>query len=380
MRREIGIYVSGPLVSDKRTGQSIYPITYTHTIDAMAGYRSCTFTFGVGRDEMNDWLQHGVGRHVEVYDDALSPCWQGFVSKVSPVYGALNLQVGPLLDAANRVALQYSGVDMSLDPPAVGVQVTTGWADDADSQEINGNIPELLSTGAINALDADDIRNTYLAENVYPPVRQDWTSRGRSKSALRVDCLGYYAWLMYPYNQTVNVGTLTTDEKILAILAANLNIGWLPFDTSRIEAPASPVNVPRYEYENVLAWDQITDIVAMGDANSDRWLFGVYDDLSARYWQAPTELSYFLALNDPVQRIVSSSGQEMEYADVRPGNWLLFCNFLVGNSLRSDLPRDPRSMFIESVTYTLPRTLALKGGRFDTLSQTLGRLGVGSLG
>jgi hypothetical protein len=381
--REVGIWTSDPLAQStaalmSNSGQAIYPSTYNHTIDAVGGYKSCSFTFGADRQDMDDWLEHGAGRDVTVYDDALSGCWRGFVSKVSPVYGSLNVQVGPLLDAHNRVALQYSGVDLTVNPPAVGVQRTTTWADDTDSQDLYGIIPELLSTGGIDSATADFIRDSYLADNAYPPVRQDWTSRGKSKSALRVDCLGYVHWLMYPYNQTTNVGTLATNDKILAIIAANPNIAWLPFNTNYVDTPASPVQVPRYEFENILAWDQIKEIVAMGDQNAARWLFGVYDDLEVWYEQAPTDLGYYLSLADPAKRVVSN-GQEVEYPAVKPGKWLLFTDFLAGAPTHDGDRSDPRTMFVESVTYTMPRTLVLRGGKTDTLSQTLARLGLGSL-
>ena len=356
------------------------PEGYTHMSQANGGFWSAQFSLSGDVMEADEWLEEGLMRHIVVFDEALGKCWEGFVNQVTVVYGTLTVARGPLLDVANNVALYYSTVDNTTIPPTVGLRALTPYATDTTSQTVYGIRRKILSTGGCVPADALVIRSTYLADNAYPAVTKTWASGEGSPPIVTVNCLGYAHWLDYPYNQTVATASVTTTAKILLILAANPNIAWLPFTTTGITTPAAPANVDHYENDYNLAWDLIMDCVNRGDTNQARWLFGVYGDLAASYVIAPTTAEYHQRLTDRAQRITTPVGTEVPPWSVLPGKWLLFPDLLVARAPTVSMQDDPRTMFIESVTYTAPNQLSLTGGRLDTLSQLLAQKGLSGVG
>ena len=355
------------------------PEGYSHTILANGGYWNASFTLPGRIVDMDDWITNGLGRLITVYDDTLSICWQGFVNEVEAVYGPLTVKHGPLLGIANQVQITYSTVDTTTSPPTVGLRATTAAINDTTSQALFGIIPKMLSTGGATPVTAVQITTTYLAEHARPETTKTWAGGGQMASApsLTVSCVGAAQWLMYPYNYTASSGAVNASAKIVAIIAANPNIAWLPFTGS---LATNTLQVQRWENDYNLAWDLIMEVVAQGDAANARWLFGVYEDYTCRYEAAPTTVEYHQRLTDAAQRITLPTGAPVPPWRVLPGKWLLFPDLLVGGIIPTDLKDDPRSMFIESVAYTQPFGLELQGGSTDTLKQMLGQMGLAGVG
>lgn len=355
------------------------PEGYSHTILANGGYWNASFTLPGRIVDMDDWIANGLGRLITVYDETLSICWQGFVNEVEAVYGPLTVKYGPLLGIANQVRITYSTVDITTSPPTVGLRATTAAVRDTTSQVLYGIIPKMLSTGGATPVTAAQITTTYLAEHARPKTTKTWAGGGQMASApsLTVSCVGAAQWLMYPYNYTASSGAVNASAKIVAIIAANPNIAWLPFTGS---LATNTLQVQRWENDYNLAWDLIMEVVAQGDAANNRWLFGVYEDYTCRYEAAPTTVEYNQRLTDAAQRVTLATGAPVPPWRVLPGKWLLFPDLLVGGSIPADLKDDPRAMFIESVTYTQPFGLELQGGSTDTLKQLLGQLGLSGVG
>lgn len=367
---ELSINVYEPLaVSTNLVGTVTRPIGYTHTIQALGGYWSASFSVSGGTFAMDDWLQGGIGRHLICYN-RIRQVWEGFVNEVEIRHGGLTIRHGPLLDIGNRVKVSFSGVDITTTPPTVGTQVETDDADDTDSQVLYGIIPKVVAGNEINADDAEQIRDSALIEMAYPKTSKDWTSGSSAETAtVMIKCLGYVHMLLYPYNQTTFSGEQNASDKITNILNSDPNS---LFDTTYVTA--NTVQVPRYEYENTLAWPLIQDVVARGGTSNERWLFGIYNSREAHYEAAPTAIRYWHQLSDPAQRFRSMTEGDVPYPEIEAGEWLLFSDFLVGRGLLEDDPRtDPRAMFIEQVTFTAPNTLALKGGLTDKVPQMLAK-------
>ena len=385
----ISILANDPLVTGGTSSRRIErPSQYSHTIQAVGGYWSATFAQAASIAAMDDWIWSGIGRDIQTYNEALALSWNGFVNQIDAVYGNLTVTVGPLLDVTNRLDATFSTVDVSVIPPTEGIQANTGWADDLPSQALYGVLPNVLSVGDTSPADATAIRDTYLAQHSRPATTQVWNTGAASTPNLTIHCLGYVHWLFYVYNQLVNVGTINTHLKIIDVLTGtdpvapfppyNLNSTWLPFNTAHVDTPVAPVAVPRYEYEDRTAWELIQGLTARGDANQARWLFGIYDNREAWYNIAPTTVEYEIMLSDPAQRIMGPA--EVKPWDVRPGRWAMFTDFLVGQSIPANLEEDPRAMFIESVTYTMPNTVSLNGGTNQELSQIMASFGLGGIG
>jgi hypothetical protein len=74
-----------------------------------------------------------------------------------------------------------------------------------------------------------------------------------------------------------------------------------------------------------------------------------------------------------VQQIRTPAGVHVAPWNVLPGRWLQFADLLPDAPAVTNPYQDMRLMFIESVTYTAPRGLAMQGGRTDRLPQLLAR-------
>jgi len=210
---------------------------------------------------MDDWITHGLGRHVRVHDNQLNQCFEGFVDSINAVYGNLTVTRGPLIGTANQVKAVFSTVDVSVFPPTEGLQAMLApeWLAVADSQDSYGVLPEVISLSETNPVDAAYIRANYLARNAYPRTTQTWATGAGQAPGLTISILGYVHWLFYIYNQMVTFGTIATDAKIVDILTGidavtgseyNVNHSWLPFDTTYVQTPAAAAQVPAYEYED----------------------------------------------------------------------------------------------------------------------------------
>ena len=377
----ISIVSHAPLWSDS---SEVWKLTeqvhnYSHIIEALGGYWSADFTIRGARGLMDDWLQDGLGRHVQVYDDSLTCIWEGFVNAITANYGPLAITRGPLLDIANRVSITYSGVAYDEDDnPIFGTSITTAEEDDTDSQALWGIVPIVLSTGSAVDADAEDIRDTYLEQHKMPRTSKQWRSDASGETSVEVSCLGYVHWLNWPYNTVAVGGEENTSAKIVNVLADTPNVAWLAFDTTNVTE--NTLQVPAWEDENNLAWSVIKGIVARGDATLNRWLFGVYADLEAYYVAAPTTLEYQQRLSQPRTRIEHAGGDEVYPWNVLPGKWMLLPDFLIGQAAELNLRDDPRAMFIEQVQYTAPWELELKGGAIDTVAALVAQLGLSGIG
>ena len=119
---------------------------YQHTIAALGGYDSASFSINDRQEKLEDWLDR-VGYHVEVYNPDLILIWEGFIDSVALNLGPLAITRGELTDIGNRVQCIYSAVDTTTTPPTMGMRIKTAVADNATSQLRYGIIEKLLSVG-----------------------------------------------------------------------------------------------------------------------------------------------------------------------------------------------------------------------------------------
>ena len=140
------------------------------------------------------------------------------------------------------------------------------------------------------------------------------------------------------------------------------------------------MQVPAWEDEDRTAWSVVKNVVARGDSSQARWLFGVYAGREAFYEAAPTVVEYQQRLSQARSIVEHVDGDEVYPWKVVPGKWLMFPDFLIGQAAELNLRDDPRAMFIETVKYTMPWTVDLKGGTVDTLSALVAQLGLSGIG
>jgi len=362
-------------------GYEEYPVRltgYSHTSQAIGGYWEAGIDISDQRGVIEDWATNGLGRHIETYNDAGIKIWEGFV---------------------NGVGANLSG--------------------------------------------------------------------GGSGATLRLDCLGYVHWLLYPYS-SATTGLQNLSSKLEAILGQDPN-GLISTDYSFVES--NTLQVGAYEQSNRKAWGLIKGLVSQGDASDNRYNFGVYNDRVAYYDAIPTTVKYqttvgaisgqlsigrgpLLGIGNRVRVVYSTvdasvsppvlgarastgavsdatsqgrygiidqvlstggstndeaseirdtfleerkdptttqtvgdllvydynTGGEILPYDARPGEWLFVSDFLPGLQPGTNLREDPRMLFIEQMIFTAPRALQLRGGKVDTLSQKLAKLGLSGVG
>jgi hypothetical protein len=354
--------------------------SYRHESRATGGYYSARIRVKERQDVIEDWLQAGLGRHIVVNNEALDVSFVGFLNTINANLGPLTYKLGPLTDVGNRVRVVYSTVDNSVTPPVVGVRTTTADADDTDSQALYGIIEKVLSTGGSTATEAEQNRDTWLARNSYPPTSRDANVGRGAEPSMTLEILGYWHWLrLFTFSDT-NSGTRQIDERIGDVLDAepNGNI----FSASRAKVADNTFAITRYDDDQKSGETILKSLVALGDTNDNRYNIGFYEDQIIVYEQAPLDYEYKLRLGDNLG-VVDVLDSEVKPWDIRPGKWIFFPDFLTGRNLPAtptDLNRDPRVGYIETVQFNAPNDLRVNGVKLSELDQMLAKQGLAGIG
>lgn len=381
----ISVNISDPVVGNVSLGTRIRFSnnleSYSHVNAANFGYKSATFTVKISPYEVSDWLEYGLARHVETIGVSGDTVWEGFIDRVSISFGSLSATRGPLFDIANRVSVVYTPIiDANVNPVVTGSETETPIAEDTDSQDRYGIIEKVISGG--QRLDdgttdeAEEIRDLYLAEMAYPYTDEQINIGSSVYPILTVECLGYKHWLnAYVHNDYVP-STVTLDTKIKYVLNSDPN-SIFSTDQSNIDANAQLTN--RLDDQNRFGGTIIEDIVGLGDGSDNRWLFKVLNGRICYYEAVPTSIEYYHSLSGTDRSNISSvvEGISIEPWQMQAGKWIQITDFLIGEGSYNTMREDPRIVFAEEVTYTMPFGLAITGSKISKLTQRLKQLGVG---
>ena len=347
---------------------------------AIGGYWSASASANHRQDAIEGWIERGLGRHIQVQDEALAPVWEGFVNRIEARLGKLTFTLGPLMDVANRVLVVYSTVDNSVTPPLLGIRARTATANDTGSQAAYGIIQKILSTGGSTPTEAAQNRSTWLAEHAWPITDRRSTLLGGAVGDLRIEMLGYWAWLgAYVYNST-SPGAVNASLKLQYALAACPNAGLFSTDYARLTA--NTVQISRWEDEDRTAEDVVKAINALGTTTYARTNVGFYAGRQIVYGPAPTSIRYVqrVASNDLLTDLI---GGRVQPWNVQPGEWIFYADFLSGRLppvTLAEMKCDPRCGLIETVTLDDRYGLDLNGVHVGTLDQMLARQGLAGIG
>ncbi len=346
---------------------------------ANGGFWSLAFNLRGRQSEVEDWIDAGLGRQIELYSPDLILIWGGYASKISGNIGGLSIARGPLIESvANKIQVAFSTVDYLISPPAVGVRDNTDWAEDTASQAKYGEIQRVVSLSGSTQTGAEQVRDTILGE-MAEPVSDETDNIGSSaETSVTVECLGWVHWLnAYTYFSTVG-GLTTASAKLQLVLGADPN-GIFNADYGNIATNTTPTGSWDNKYRQ--AWSVIKGINSLGDTSFNRYLFGVYADRKAKYNALPTTPKYQRALADPGQWLeLFGSGGHINPWDVEPGEWTFYTDLLIGKSQPATLRLDPRYLLIEQAQFSAPWSLSLQGGKSARLDQLLAQMGLGGSG
>lgn len=351
--------------------------SYEHEIVADGGYWSAKMRINGQQLDLENWYERGLGRRIVTYSPDGVTVWEGIVNTIKLNLGGLTKTIGPLLDIANKVGLIYSYIDTTGGTPVTGLRLTTDWAQNAASIIRYGILERILSSSGATPTDADEIRDMYLAENATPARSEELTLSG-GDVGMELECIGAVRFTeRFTYNSTAT-GAQNLSAKLQAVLDADPN-SFILQDFSGLDT--NTLQVAAYDNDNRVAWNIIKELVAKGDASSNRWIFGIYAGRKAIYRQWVEQTDYQQSLSDPGQRVLTPGGTIVEPWYILPGKWLQVTDFMVGKIPDSvSLRDDPRHMAIESVTFRAPQTVIMKGGRVSRLDQKLARLGLAGIG
>jgi hypothetical protein len=355
--------------------------SYAHAIAANGGFVSANFTINGSREMLEDWIEYGLGRHIQAHAPDNRVIWEGFVDQVSVTVGGVTTSKGPLINIANRVSVMYTPIiDNDVDPPVTGTPTETIIVEDTDSQEKYGVWEKVVSTGNVLDADAEFLRDLYLVENAYPDGNCT-IALGQDSGTMNitVSCRGYIDWFGYAYNQTTTFVSITVTEKLEAVIDADPN-NLFSSTASSTTIDNNMVLAVSGEDQNRTAKTIIDELVSYGGGSDDRWLFGVYENRLIHFNQAPTNVEYVYYLVENNQRIETATGEVIPPWDVVPGKWVSMLDFMYGSAVtEDDAHGDPRSFFIEQVDYTAPDTVSITGQKVRKLPQYLAKMGLGGV-
>jgi hypothetical protein len=389
----LSVKVTRPLwtsVGEQEWNLSATINTWDHEIAVDGGYRSARFQIAANDRMIEDWLESGLGRHVECYNQAGIKIWEGFINSISASLGTLSITRGPLLSVANRVGVTYTPiVDTEVEPMTTGAATMTTLSEDTDSQDKWAIQEEIISGGTLmddatwcgSACtpdnEAEEIRDAYLGEHKYPETSESINVGGPAQPQLTLECAGYVEFLNRYIVDDDTEGTTTIPAKIQTVLGLDVNSIFSTDYNYINDAAAFLLLTPSLEIENRKAKTIIDEMVAQGDGNDNRTYFMILNDLKAYYDAIPTTIDYHhrIAAKDSV--VTTPTGARIDPWDVRPAKWAFLPDFMVGRTFPSELRLDPRNVFIESVRFTAPNGLVLEGGKVSNVKQLMAKKGGG---
>lgn len=384
----LSILVSIPLVqgNDVVGNYSDIVNSYNHTISADGGYTSASFSVVGNHEFLEDWLQNGLGRHIQVFGSAQNIIWEGFVNELTINMGGATFSRGPLVSVGNRVLANYTPIfpaDENAEPPnnepVTGTPTVTLLVDDKFSQSRYGIWEKIVDAGEQYIEDAEYIRNLFLNESAYPEGNPSLSIGNEGEMSVTVNCKGYIEWLSaYPYifdNETEYCISLWASDKIIRVLQDDPNH---IISTLYDSITWNGVLVCDNETEYKLAKTIIDETLTLGGGDGNRWTFGIYANRKVSYAPAPTEIEYIYYRAGETQQVETTSGDIIEPWNVLPCKWVGIPSFLTSFGLKlEDIRNDPRIFFGEEVNYTAPDQVTISGAKIRKLSQILAQMGLG---
>lgn len=363
-----------PWSSNQFAGDYTQDVTsYDHTHAALGGFWSANLTLRLPLHDLEDWIQYGVGRQVQVKGRGTKLAWEGIVNRVSINVGGYNMTVGPYMDIANKVKLTYSMFLQLGGGNATGIRVVTDYTSDTLSQSRYGILTKVFSVGGIDSSAVSDLQAMLLDRYSQPPRSEDLSLPGDTGLRyidLKLECIGYaHLFQKYTYSNSTS-GTQNLSAKLAAIIAAEPN-GL--FDSS---IASNTIQVATSQTDDAEAWGLIKSLLALGDASLNRYTFGVYEDRRVTYKPVANNVVYVRPLREGASVIQDAQGGLLQPWEVRPGSYVLVTDLLPGKPVASDLNDEQRAIYADTVQYRMPDSLVINGAHAFRIEQRMAQMGL----
>jgi hypothetical protein len=377
----LSITASDPLVKTDRSALSrdlsASKITsYSHELRRVGGYYAATIALADLEEGLNDWIQNGIGRHIEVYNPVLEVVFEGFTDKISLRMGEDTFNIGPLVDIGNRLAVTYSTVDTATNPPTIGARETTATTDNSSSTGKYGIWEKIHSVNGATSTDATQLRDMLVNDptRAFPATSGDLALGRAGSFNMTLSILGYWHWLKAYYYSNSATGDINLSQKIQDVLAADTNS---IFSTDYSKITTNTTQVGDYASGKQTAETILKDLNGRGDSSDNPYSIGFYANRRLVYAAIPTDIKYSKRRNKPIKDKLQGLVRPW---DVNPAEWIFRPDFLVGRHppiTAATLGTDPRAGLIETVKYSSPYGLTVNGRKLSQIDQVLAKRGIG---
>jgi hypothetical protein len=246
--------------------------------DRDGGYYRASFNVFFDPVASAEFLENGLGRHIEVYDTQSILAFEGFIFEIVRDAGGTLSSVS-LQNTINRMVMRAD-----YDDDQVVERGTT--LSNTESQAKYGIKDGVLSGGELSSLSvADQTAQQYLDWRAFPNPEPD-IGAGSNVPHVEIYCRGYIETLMWRlYNQTILTGNQAADDQISDMLDSAGQ-----FVKNKKLTANSTLVTKEYDADRRLL-DIIYGIAALGDSRYNRWIAYMKEDRTFYYEQAaPTVL------------------------------------------------------------------------------------------
>lgn len=341
---------------------------YTHETVLVGGYRTASVTFNSTVTTADEWLQTGIGRHIESYSERGNKVWEGIVNEIVLSIGSRAIKVGPLLKVANEIMVGFQHPNYGIPGDIIaGTYDETEWADNSFSKIRYGVLQEVVSGGSGELEEMDALRDELLLTRGEPVVSEDISSgTGTTVISVTLNCVGYVRMLeRQVYLLIYQPGMLFIDlsEKINAILDANQF--FVDSRSIKRDIQTSGIEVPPEEEKNRTAWGIINDHISKS-SKSEQIKIGMYQDMTFALQVLVEDIIYW-----------RKAGSSLIYDE--QGNRVLNSEVIPGASMRMNDFSTPISYRINSIKYTLAGNSISLNFRDNSLRTLLSNFMLGGL-
>lgn len=349
---------------------------WQHTIKAVGGFDSASFTLKGTKEYLKGWFDEGILRRVVMYNPEAIPVWEGFVNRMRFTSGTMQ-ETKTVETLYNRVYMRYSPKDTSVNPP-LELPPQTITISDLDSQALYGTKALVISGGSREDSSAFEWAYNVLNRRKSIATGQSDNTQGNEAYSLEVECLGYYhtlKWIPYITSSLVT-DQINSHQVIQEVLTYfnGINPAWINLDFGLMDFNFA---FSQRGYDDLpTCWDVIEAIIKTGGSGGERWVGGLYQDRVFIYKAAEEidglysdEVQLYRNLEDTGQLIYDIAlGTEVKPWDMLPDKVLDTIDVNVGGTRHLK--------YIEEITFTEPYGLTLVGEDDERLNVWLARKGL----
>lgn len=354
-------------------GIDLIPAIYQHEKHALGGYWSASFNvLGLTDSDVRLWAESAIGSHVSV-QSVSGIVWEGVVDSLVITLENSTITIGSLMSISNRVSIKFQDIEAPFNLPVGGTYNATAWIQDSGSVLQYGALESVLSAGQTDTTAAASAANTYLDYNSWPIYDRQFTQQGGQQRGIVVNCVGYSRIMERRYYDNPGATGLVDISAKIADIISNADF----VDSSSIASNTLQTYDEERELPTLLA--AIQNLVSLGDASFNRYVFGMYANRKAIYRAVSSSPIY--TVNSRGELLYPDNATPVDLANVDPGVRLAYSDIF-----SNQLPYGTNSLqgvdvnpIIETVSYTHPGSLSVTTGRTSRLEAIFAAYGLSGL-